>query len=348
LSQDNKNTSAVKSGLILAGIVITAILVFLSWKLYVDSGEATEAANDDFQTNAGVRENTETRINNPKSSESIEELRILFLGDMMLDRYIRQMAERNHDPCYNFSLVKDFLKNYDLVIVNNEGTITGKVSVSRDTTPEQREHYRFTFSPEMLRCYRENNIGLVSLANNHILDFGKEGLGETENNLNKENIRFFGDPTDISRNFSEINIPNGKMALVAYNQFFGASPEEVVDQIRELKQEGDKVIVYCHWGEEYKNISDQKQNDLARRFIDNGADAVIGSHPHVIQNDEAYKNKPIYYSLGNFIFDQYFSPESKRGVGIELTIKKDDSWSWKRHYFENNNVGQVKYLSENK
>jgi len=333
----------VKRGLILAGIVVTAILVFLSWKFFANSKEA-DSGNI---ISIAKKTNTESTSNNPESIKTDEEMKILFLGDLMLDRYIGQMAEKHQDPCYNFSLIKDFLKSYDLVIVNNEGTITGKDSISRDTTPEQREHFRFTFSPEVLRCYLENNIKMVSLGNNHILDFGKEGLEETIRNLDSHSINYFGNPLDNEQNAREIEVPGEKLALVAYNQFFGLNIDEVISQIRELRSKGVEVIVFCHWGEEYKNNSNEKQKDLARKFIDAGAGAVIGSHPHVIQEEERYKGRPIFYSLGNFIFDQYFSKESMKGMGVELDIKKGSDWEWRRHYFMNNSSGQVMYMKAN-
>jgi poly-gamma-glutamate synthesis protein (capsule biosynthesis protein) len=83
------------------------------------------------------------------------------------------------------------------------------------------------------------------------------------------------------------------------------------------------VIIYPHWGNEYQTSHSAKQEETAHDMVDAGADLIIGSHPHVVQDSEIYKNKPIFYSLGNFVFDQTFSQETQRGLIIGVSIEKD-------------------------
>ena len=90
-----------------------------------------------------------------------------------------------------------------------------------------------------------------------------------------------------------------------------------------LKGSVDWVIVSIHWGEEYDQYVNTAQQNLAHALIDRGADAIVGHHPHVVQGVEVYKNKPIFYSLGNFIFDQYFSVETQQGLAVSLEFSDD-------------------------
>jgi len=97
-------------------------------------------------------------------------------------------------------------------------------------------------------------------------------------------------------------------------------PKAVAVEIAAAKKDGDIVIVYPHWGDEYQHKHDARQSELAHAFIDAGADAVIGSHPHVIEGAEIYEGKPIFYSLGNLVFDQYFSDDTQQGLALRLNV----------------------------
>jgi len=111
-----------------------------------------------------------------------------------------------------------------------------------------------------------------------------------------------------------------KIAFVGYNEFYADTKEQILQEIVKTKQEVDIVVVFCHWGVEYSKDYTQGQQDLAHSFIDAGADLIIGLHPHVIEPMEEYNGKRVYYSLGNFIFDQYFSEDVRNGLGVKLKI----------------------------
>jgi poly-gamma-glutamate synthesis protein (capsule biosynthesis protein) len=114
-----------------------------------------------------------------------------------------------------------------------------------------------------------------------------------------------------------------RIAFVGYHQFFTTDDSGVIAAIASAKQEGDFVIVYPHWGEEYSTSTTPFQNSEAHKFVDSGADVVLGSHPHVAEPLEVYKEKAIFYSMGNFVFDQSWSKETSEGVAIRLTIGKE-------------------------
>ncbi|MFH1713281.1 MAG: CapA family protein, partial [Candidatus Jacksonbacteria bacterium] len=112
---------------------------------------------------------------------------------------------------------------------------------------------------------------------------------------------------------------------MVYSQFDVESAQEV---IRQLAAETDLIIVNIHWGAEYEHQFNQTQQSIAHKLIDAGADIIIGHHPHVAQGMEIYQNKPIFYSLGNFVFDQYFSPDTQEGLALGVNITDDE-----RHFF---------------
>ncbi len=246
-------------------------------------------------------------------------VKILFVGDMMFDRYIRQTAERKGSD-FVFAGVAKMLSENDLVIGNLEGPITDKPSVSVGSEIGARDNYIFTFNPGVASELWKNNIKLVSLGNNHIFNFGADGLVQTKENLQNNKVAFFGDPAGEKR-IATWNQNGLKLAFVVYNQFEKDGVAKTLADIKAAKKmNADEVILYAHWGTEFVGQSDAKIKELAHGFIDGGVDLVIGSHPHVVQGKEQYQGKMIYYSLGNFIFDQYFSHETQQGLAVQLEI----------------------------
>jgi poly-gamma-glutamate synthesis protein (capsule biosynthesis protein) len=248
-----------------------------------------------------------------------KEAKILFVGDMMLDRTIRTIGDKQGYD-HLFSCVGGYLSGFDAVVGNLEGPITPAESKSLKTKPGEPGNTTFTFDPKVVSSLSKHNIKFVSLGNNHIMDFGREGLEITQVLLDKQDIVGFGSP--IGSNAATTTINGKRIAFVAYNKFLGQSdPKKTIDTIAKLDP-GYQIVVYAHWGEEYVPANETEKN-LAHQFIDAGADLVIGSHPHVIQEHEEYKGRHIYYSLGNFIFDQYWIPEVRIGQGVEATFSGD-------------------------
>lgn len=267
--------------------------------------------------------------------------RVLFVGDMMFDRTIRSIAEKRGYE-HVFSCMADYVKNFDAVIGNLEGPITTFASQSSGTKPGEAGNTTFTFDPAVAKVLAQFNFSLVHLGNNHIRDFGREGVSTTKAYLNEASIEYFGVPDEeisIVKKIGKI-----KIAFVSFNQFLGQNdPQMTVDAIWKAKREADFVIVYTHWGDEYVEPTEYVKS-LAHRFIDAGADMVVGSHPHVIQAHEIYEGKYIYYSLGNFIFDQYWTPEVKIGQGVEVLFKGDQI-SVSEHYFDIGRDGRTCVLA---
>ena len=268
-----------------------------------ENSQEAEVENDDLKT---VK-------NEPK------EAKIVFVGDIMLDRYIRTVIERKGFD-HIVRNVDPVLKNADFVVANLEGPITDQPSVSENSEFESRENYIFTFPKESAQWLMGHNISIVNIGNNHIMNFGQDGLKQTRASLKDAGVKYFGDPKQQNYRWYVKEI-NGKMiGLVSYNQFVGEAEEKAVADIASVRKKSDIVIVYAHWGEEYETKHNEAQQRIAHNLIDKGADLIIGSHPHVMQEIEEYKGKKIYYSLGNFIFDQYFQEETSRGLLLQILI----------------------------
>jgi len=273
------------------------------------------------------------------------QIKILFVGDMMFDRYIREGVRKYGDGDYNyiFSQIKDKLAGYDLVVGNLEGPITDKISVSVGTAMDDKKNLKFTFDPSVAKALAENNIKLVDLGNNHILNQSEDGIAQTKKYLGEAGVQYFGDTGGDQSPALVKNIGGTKIGFVNYNYSIVGSLEKAIEDIGDLKKKSDIVVVCPHWGTEYK-VGDpgQEIKNEAYKFIDAGADAIIGGHPHVIEDSEVYKNKKIYYSLGNFIFDQYFQKETMEGLGVEILIKPDLIMEFSEVKFEMTKKGQTK------
>lgn len=272
------------------------------------------------------------------------EVKLLFIGDMMFDRYIRQVAERKGYD-FIFGNTDDILKGSDLVIGNLEGPITSNQSVSINSEFGARENYIFTFDPQVAGVLKNHNINLVNLGNNHILNFDQEGLAQTKKNLDNSDIGYFCDPNNSELRVTNYELQKLKIAFVCYNQFEGGGEQKTLNDIETAKEKADLVILYAHWGKEYETEPMEKTKSLAHKFVDAGTDLIIGAHPHVVQESEIHRNKTIYYSLGNFIFDQYFDPNATKGLAVKVIINPDNKKiNYQEYKLQLKNNGQTELV----
>jgi len=245
-------------------------------------------------------------------SEEKKPKTILFVGDIMLDRGVEYYTNKN-TPLYPFQKIAEFTKGPDIVFGNLEGPIVENPPHFSD------ESLRFAFSPTVIEGLSFANFNLLSLANNHTNNMGEDGRKQTEEILAKADIDFVGHPV----NCDQLLIKN-EIVFLAFNKTFSlnCSAEEVIAKVEEAKQANPEkfIVVALHWGEEYQSESSAAQQELAHQIIEAGTDLIIGGHPHVIQEVEEYKNKMIFYSLGNFIFDQYFSLATQESLAVKLEI----------------------------
>lgn len=225
---------------------------------------------------------------------------ILSFGDAMFDRGVKKWME-NNDIFDGIGGVEDnFLRGYDLATLNLEGPIT---KISKGNC-QSRENV-FRFSEEIGGLLFDNNIKAVNLANNHIIDCYSKGLEDTKGALVNSKVDFF--VNSFGEN-APLSYKMGKRKVV----FMGLDSslkgedfeEEVYGKVRKFASTSDFLILNIHWGNEYETSYSKLQQEIAHKMIDRGVDLIIGHHPHVIQPAEEYRGKLIFYSLGNFIFDQ--------------------------------------------
>lgn len=250
-----------------------------------------------------------------------QEVRILFAGDIMLDRSIRVAMEKHGDD-FIFSCIADTLREADVVVANLEGPITTNASVSVGSTPGDSNNFTFTFPSSSADLLYRHNIRIVNLGNNHILNFGRDGLRQTREYLARAGVQYFGDPDEPERDrVLRTELDGIPVSFVNWSDWTSDKTDHTVAQVRKEREAGRIVIVYTHWGEEYVAPT-ERVRALAHQFVDAGAEIVIGSHPHVVQENELYKGKHIYYSLGNFVFDQYWMASVRSGLLLEVVLGK--------------------------
>jgi len=254
----------------------------------------------------------------PTPTPSPQPITLLFAGDLMLDRHIRQKAQSSG---YDFILepLTNLFSQQDLVIANLEGPVTDNNSISLGSEIGSPRNYVFTFSPDSLATLTKNKIHLVNLGNNHILNFGNKGLTTTLSYLDQNQIAYFGQP-EAAQNYRILEFQGKKISIISYNQFISGGLAQTLTNLNQTLNQSDWQIIYAHWDNEYAPQSSPATQKLAHQFIDAGADLVIGSHPHVVQQTEIYQGKTVYYSLGNFVFDQYFSKETQTGLLVQVKI----------------------------
>lgn len=259
-----------------------------------------------------------------------EPIRILFVGDIMLSRMVGREMEKRNDYLYPFRLAAEEIQKVDLTFGNLEGPISARGN-------NQGSIYSFRADPKTVEGLAYAGFDVMSVANNHIWDWGRLALEDTITFLREKRI----DTVGAGRNEAEANAPvirevkETKIAFLAYTNLYPKSlearvsstgishsdREKIIAQIKQAKQETDIVIVSLHWGDEYQEKANASQRELAHALIDAGADLVIGHHPHVVQEVEKYKEGWIAYSLGNFVFDQTFSEETMKGLAVVAVIK---------------------------
>lgn len=188
----------------------------------------------------------------------------------------------------------------------------------------------FSGSHSFAKYLKESGINVLSIANNHILEKGPEGFDSTMEILKKNGLKVIGIQENLGTKIEYIEKNNIVVGIAAFNDIHDNnypnlysvfSEKQILEALKEMKKADFKVLVF-HWGNEYVNIPSYKQKQLAYTFIENGADIIIGHHPHVIQPVQRHKGGLIFYSLGNFLFDMIYAQNVRLGMCAEITLSK--------------------------
>ena len=252
-------------------------------------------------------------------------------GDVLGDRGVGQfMDDRGGEAV--FAKIAPFLRTASVAFVNLEGPISDK------GTRASWKEYTFRARPALTRGLASAGIDVVSLANNHSVDYGPAALIETIARLDDAGVSHAGAGADAAAASAPALLitPAGIVAVLAFTDIipggFAATADapgvnatepnrkKILAAVAAAKRKADFVIVSFHWGTEYKPQAGGEQRELAHQVVDAGADLVIGHHPHVIQGLELYRNRVIAYSLGDFVWDHY-SRETGETFVLRVTLR---------------------------
>ena len=246
--------------------------------------------------------------------EADKTITLLAFGDMMLARGVEAaMAGKGSD--YLFSGLGRLFQGSDLVTANAEGVF---IDVAEEQKPREADDLHFPFEPWLLPILKRTGFTHLGYANNHATNFGEEALAASRALTREAGLVPFGDPSNREGVSVTTDVRGRSVVQIGYHEFGGRNMEKIAEAIVDAKRQGAFIVVYPHWGVEYERLPSQAQKTMARAFIDAGADVVLGAHPHVIQPIEVYKGKAIFYSLGNFIFDQSFSAATSEGLAVGI------------------------------
>ncbi len=232
------------------------------------------------------------------------------VGDLGLGRHITSTARKKNDFSWSFQQISYWLLSNDFNLANLESPIIANCPEGLTGT--------FTFcGDDRFLPYLKSNKFVLNLANNHILNYGVAGLSQTHSYLSQNEITYF--PKFSTKVINGINFGFLGYDFITYPKLDSAS---LIADVKTYNSQVDWLVVSIHWGNEYLPKAETWRVDLARKLIDAGADIIHGHHPHVWQDYEIYKEKPIFYSFGNFIFDQSWSYETSHSKIARLVLSK--------------------------
>lgn len=344
-----RNTKAI---LISGGVLILIAAALTAWVLAGMSGEnedtpvqgngleeemPEQAETPGEEDEEGIQTGTveagdEAEIPEEETQEEQKDVTLVFSGDILLSSYVLNNYESSG---INGVLSEDLqaeMMEADLTMVNEEFPFsTGGVQA-------QDKQYTFRVNPSYVKILQEMGIDVVTLANNHALDYGTEALSDTFQTLDDAGIAYVGAGDSLERASQPFVAELGGrtfgflaasrvIPVVSWNidnqqpgMLCTYDSTELCEAIRKTKETCDYVVVYVHWGIERENMPQDYQRQLGKAYIDAGADLVIGSHPHVLQGIEYYNGKPIVYSLGNYIFNQSI----EKTVLLKVTVSPEN------------------------
>ena len=321
---------------LLLGILVALGVITLRPERGADSPstEVMESASESSESGSSA-DDTTIMIENPRETDAAGDadtagtgaaaestgavkaaVRLLFAGDVYLSDHVLEAydAAGGIDGVLSQGYQAE-IQAADYFMTNEE------FPFSTRGTPAPDKQFTFRVHPEKVKLMQEMGIDLVTLANNHALDYGRDAMLDTIDTLDRAGIRHVG----AGKNLAEARKP----AIVELNgrtfAFIGATrvyPEadwaagtdsagmfsaydggaQLAEEVKAAKQQADYVIAYVHWGIEREETPNEVQKSIAHRLVDAGADLVVGAHPHVLQGIEYYQGVPIAYSLGNFVF----------------------------------------------
>lgn len=284
--------------------------------------------------------------------------KIIFVGDIMLSRQVNTKMEKYEDYSWPFRKISDKLNEADFVVANLESPFLKNSKNYRVSTGS----FSFKANPLAVAGLNLANIKVISLANNHTINQAKQGIIDTIEILEENDIAYSGAGIneDQARKAAIVKNDDDVFAFLSYaypqdyslatknrHGLAGMDIDKMINDITELKKDEsiDLIAVLMHAGHEYVLEPNWQQKKFARAAIDAGADIVVGHHPHWPQIFEFYNEKPIIYSLGNFVFDQMWSLQTRQGLMLEM-VWRDEIKELKLSPTKIFDYGQVELMEE--
>lgn len=271
-----------------------------------------------------------------KTQEPDGAVTLVFAGDILLSQSMTNTYSKNNGEgivnVLSHKLVSEF-NNADIAMVNQEFPFSTRGSKMPN------KQYTFRTDPKYVSVFTDMGVDIVSLANNHTLDYGRDAFHDTFTVLDNAGIEYIGGGINLDRAKQAFTteVEGKKITFLAASRvlpvgdwyakdnksglFQTYDPTQLCEEIKKAEKDSDFTVVYVHWGKEHHSMPENYQRNMAKQYIDAGADAVIGCHTHCLQGIEFYKGKPVVYSLGNFMFGNSI----KSTMMYKLVINEDDS-----------------------
>lgn len=240
--------------------------------------------------------------------DSLEEELVLFSGDVLLARAV-EWAMDEHGSAYPYMSMYELMQAHTHTIINFEASIPNQ----HEPTPALKMN--FSVDPQHIVALRESGVTHASLANNHSFDYAKDGYLNTKIVLGQNGITSFGKPYTLATTSVTFIEGDVTIALIGIDLTQTSYTDDELSLVFAYAAEhSDQQVVVVHWGEEYRQTHTKQQELYAKLFVKLGADLVVGHHPHVVQDIAVIDGVLVFYSLGNYIFDQYFSDDVQEGL----------------------------------
>jgi poly-gamma-glutamate synthesis protein (capsule biosynthesis protein) len=313
-----------------------------------------------------VAENEGKKDNEPMGAgietEKEEPIELLFVGDLLMDWSTKlTMDEKGVD--YPFVHVKEEVAKADIAIANLEQPLTTRDASYKDLN----QMFNFQGKPEHIQGPINAGFDLVSLGNNHALDYGEEGLLDTFQALNQYKLDYIGAGKSKEEAFQAktYEIKGKRIKIMASSRFVPSVSwytfhegtkaglasaydlDYLVQKVKEEKADADYLFMFIHWGVEKTFTPADYQKQYVQQLVLAGIDGIIGSHPHVLQGFEYYEDVPVAYSLGNFLFPSYVKEDTAETGLLKLTIDQGQvSMAFKPYFIKNDQITPLSQLEE--
>lgn len=297
----------------LAALFAMVLIILFLGCSKADSQQNNIKSSQENEQSSNVKETVQQK-------DDQEELVLSFVGDMMFDKSVAGFIKSKGED-YVFEGYEKQFKSSDIVFGNLETALSGRGQ------PIKEKEYTFRSSPKLTPHLKKHNFTALSIANNHVLDYGPTAFTDTMQLLKENGISYGGGGYNKQEASNGVVVEKKgvKIGFIAFTRVtpsvdwyagakkpgiigaYKAHEAEVLEAVKNLNEKCDLLVVSLHWGKEGSIVVRKEETELAHKLVDSGADVIVGHHPHVVQGMEMYNDRPIFYSLGNFFFTTSYS-----------------------------------------